>query len=237
MIVKESTRIGTHHLNTREENQDVICHAQNQDFCIISLADGVSSCKEAKKGAEIACSAVTNLLLKKGDAFFDTSSGQISESILSHILYQLNQCAAESSSPVEEYSSTLSTILLDKKRKRFLCFHLGDGLILGTQEGKCRVLAMPCDSSSGCCVTTTRQAETMVTVRIMDADLFDSVLICSDGAWRAMYKRNRLKPDVFHLLVNHEFNKLEEFLAQQNCFDDYSFISLDLRHASGGISA
>ena len=236
MIVKES-KIGAHHLKTNGENQDVVCDAQNQNVCIISLADGVSSCKEAKKGAEIACSCVTDLLLTHGDHFFNVSGEQIPSLILSHILYKLDQCAAASSCPIEEFSSTISTVMLDKKRNQILCYHLGDGLILGVQSGKCRVLGMPCDSSSGCCVTTTKCAEKMVTVRILGADLFDSILICSDGAWRQMYYRNRMKPDVHDLVAHSEFDKLGEFLAQQNCFDDYSFISLDLQHTSGRKSA
>ena len=69
----------------------------------------------------------------------------------------------------------------------------------------------------------------MTDVKLLDTDGIESVVICSDGAWRQMYNKNKLKPEVFDLLVKNEYDGVKEFLIGQNCFDDYSFISLDMR--------
>lgn len=228
MITKLS-EIGTHHLDTLGENQDALCHAQNRSFCVISLADGVSTCKEAKSGAEIASRAITYLLFKKGERLMEFENEQIAEFTLSHILYELKQHADENSKDVEEYSSTVASVLVDKRKKQMLCFNLGDSIILTVSKDRCRVVAMPSDSSFGCCVTTTKGASSMVSIKRLDTDAIESVVICSDGAWRQMYNKNKLKPEVFEMLVNNEYDSVRDFLIGQNCFDDFSFISLDMR--------
>lgn len=236
-MIKEFSEAGTHHMDTDGKNQDAICHGHNKNFFVISLADGVSACKEAKSGAEIASMAITNLLLKKGEHFLEFDDVQIAEFVLSHILFELKQRAKEESKDLEEYSSTVASVLVDKKNNRMLCFNLGDSIIMAAGNGKCRVLSMPTDSSFGCCVTTTIGATTMASVKLFDTSSIDSIMICSDGAWRQMFDKNKLKPKVFKLLTNSEYDGLRTFLATQNCFDDYSFISLDLRQRNGRKSA
>lgn len=236
-MIKELSEMGVHHIDGNGENQDALCQAQNKDFCVISLADGVSTCKEAKSGAEIASRAITNLLLKKGEYFLEFKNEQIAELALSHILFELKQRAENDSKNLEEYSSTVASVLVDKKKKKLLCFNLGDSIIMATVKGKCCVLAMPADSSAGCCVTTTKSATTMASVKLIDASAVESIIICSDGAWRQMFNKNKLKPEVSNMLVNNEFDGLRDFLVEQNCFDDYSFISLDIRQINRRKSA
>ena len=228
-MIKELSEMGTHHLDTNGENQDALCHAQNQKLCVISLADGVSTCKEAKSGAKIASRAITDLLFEKGENFLEFESEKVAEFALSHILFELKQRAKKDSKTVEEYSSTIASVLVDKKKKRMLCFNLGDSIIMAVSNGKCRVLVSPADSSSGCCVTTTKGAVTMASVNMLDTALVESVVICSDGAWRQMFDKNKLKSEVSYLLANSEYDGVKDFLIGQNCFDDYSFISFDMR--------
>lgn len=236
-MIKELSRAGLHHMDADGENQDAVCHGHNRNFSVISLADGVSACKEAKSGAEIASMAITNLLLKKGEHFLEFDDAQIAELVLSHILFELKRHAKGESKDVAEYSSTVASVLVDQKKKRMLCFNLGDSIILAAGKGECRVLSMPADSSSGCSVTTTRGATAMVSVKLLDTGSIDSVMICSDGAWRQMFDKNKLKPKVSNLLANNEYDGLRDFLAAQDCFDDYSFISLELRRRNGRKSA
>lgn len=118
-----------------------------------------------------------------------------------------------------------------------LCFNLGDGIILAAGRGRCRVLSMPADSSAGCCVTTTGSAAALASVKLLDASAVESVVICSDGAWRQMFDKNKLKPEVSSLLAGNEYDGLKDFLARQDCFDDYSFISLDMRQRNRRRSA
>ena len=228
-MIKELSRMGTYHTMADCENQDALCHGTSKGLCVISLADGVSTCREARRGAVIASQTITSLFLKKGTYFLKMEEAQIADLALSHILHELKQQALETSGDVTDFSSTVASVLVEKKRKRMLCFNLGDGIILASGNGRCKVLCMPSASSSGCCVTTTHRAEKMVAVKLCDIGSMDSVVICSDGAWREMFLKNRLRPEVERMIAGSEYDALKEFLISRNCFDDYSFISMDMR--------
>ncbi|MGN0484738.1 MAG: protein phosphatase 2C domain-containing protein [Lachnospiraceae bacterium] len=228
-MIRKMSHMGRYHAEMNGENQDAICSGTEKDITVISLADGVSTCKEARIGAKIASEAITNLFLKKGKQFLEYEPQNIAAFTLSHILHQLNRQASEDAENVDEYSSTLASVLVDKKKGKILSFCLGDSMILAIGKEKCSVLSMPSDSSSGCYVTTTKQVSEMAQVKVCDLGLMESIVICSDGAWKQMFCKNRLKPEVKDLLIHFEYEALEEFLMKQDCYDDYSFVALDIR--------
>lgn len=231
MIISFSN-IGAWHRLTNGENQDALFSAESEDHIVIALADGVSTCSEAKKGAEIACSAIADLFLRKADYFMSFDSEKIAEFAISHILYKLRQQAEADSKPVEEYSSTVAAVLFDKKSKRLLFLNVGDGIIIATSRDKIGVIAASSDSTSGCCVTTTDGAQAMAKAGVLDAEQIDSVILCSDGAWRNMYSGTRLTPDAQEMLIKQQFGELGEYLKTQNCEDDHSFISMEIQNNS-----
>ena len=194
------------------ENQDTICYGENMNFFVISLADGVSDCSESKCGAEIASKSIANLLLKKGDHFWQFEEEKIAELVLSHILYELNERAMKDSKDINEYSSTIACVLVDKNKDKMLSYSIGDSIILAIGNGRSRVLAMPSDSLSGCCVTTTRNVGMMTSIKILDTVSIESIVICSDGAWQQMYTKNSLKVEVAAMLANNEYDELKNIL-------------------------
>ena len=213
-------------MDSGEENQDVVCSASNKDFCMITLADGVSTCSKAKEGASLAAATITDFVMKKSDWFLEYDNQQVADFAVSHIVYELRKRAEAAAEKIEEYSSTVAWALLDKKKNRLLCFNLGDGAILGIEEGGCELLSAPMDSSQGCCVTTTTFADRAAAVKKMDAHRLKAVVICSDGAWHQMSQKDRIKPEVEQMLTEEAYDRLQTFLTNQHCFDDYSFISL-----------
>ncbi len=229
MLIQEYSGMGTYHMRGGGENEDTVCHADKNGVAVISLADGVSSCSRAKTGAETACRAITDLLFKKGNCFLDFEGEQIMDFALSHIRYELERKVAADAGEFEDYSSTVASVFVNGRKGKMLCFNLGDSVIMAVGNGKCRVLAAPLDSSEGSCVTTTVNAGSMAFVKIFDCAPIDSVVICSDGAWREMFNRNKLKPEVTKLLSDNDYAGLESFLSSRECFDDNSFISLDMR--------
>lgn len=236
-MISEYSRTGMLHLSSDEENQDVIRFGQKNDYAIISLADGVSSCKEAKCGAEIACQAITNLLLKNSMFFFELDEKQIAEFVLAHVLYELREKAREENKDINEYSSTLASVLVDKKRDRMLCFNLGDSLIMSIGNGKSRIFSMPSDTLGGCCVTTTQKAASMIDVKKVKINQNDSVIILSDGAWQSMFMGNRPKARVKELLNAGDTLGLKEYLDSHECPDDHSFVCLNTKLKYGRKSA
>lgn len=225
-MIYEYSGTGARHSAHGGENEDAVCSRQNERYAVISLADGVSACRKARAGAEIASEAMAGLLVGKGKYLFDFSRQQIAEIAISHILSKLRRQAEQDLSAEEEYSSTVAGALFDKQEQKLLYFNLGDGMILAQAGGHSRILSRPSDSSSGCCVTTTRNAGRMVDARVAAVERMDSVLLCSDGAWRHMFDQNRIKPEVSTLLTDHDWSGLETYLSGQKCLDDYSFAAM-----------
>lgn len=228
-MIIELSRTGARHSRGGQENQDAVFSGRQGHYTVISLADGVSACGAAKAGAETACAAVTGLLLKRGAFFLEFEGEKAAQLIISHVAYELERRALADGRRVEEYSSTLASVLYDGKSGKLLYFSLGDSMILAVDHGRCRVLAAPSDSTRGCCVTTTKNASAMARTGILDADGMESVLICSDGAWRELFRGNRLKPEAASLLAGHEVQGLKEYLARREQEDDCTLILMDLR--------
>lgn len=227
-MIKQFSNPGKHHCFDKLKNQDAISVAKNKRYIAISLADGVSTCSESKTGAFVACEAINTLLEKKAYFFFQFSTDQIADITISHILYELNKHSVNDGVRLEEYSSTIASALIDTKLKRAVLINLGDGIIIGTSKGTVNVLSAPDDSTMGCCVTTTQNAINSINVRKVDIETIDSLTICSDGAWKEMFIKNRIKPEISNHLLKHEYEMIGEFLTKQDCFDDYSFVSVEL---------
>lgn len=230
---------------TGTDNQDYICSGGEGSFSVITLADGVSSCAKGGTGARISADTLTRILLKKGSllqGFKEVQKNkenpkykekEIAEVVLAEIMFELEKIAAEDNVPVEEYSSTLAAVLHDRSTRKLLCISIGDSMIIGTSGEGCYVLTNPFESSAGCCVTTTEGAAAQAEVRIIDDSQFDSVIIFSDGAWRQLFERNRLKKEITGMLTEGDYDELSAYLKKKDGNDDYSFISMDIRKTSG----
>ena len=227
-MINQFSNPGEHHSYDNAKNQDAISVAKDKRYIAISLADGVSTCKKSKTGATIACDAINKFLKNKASFFFQFNASQIADITLSLILYELKKQATKDNVDIKEYSSTISCVLIDTKLKKAILINLGDGIIIGTSNGVVKVLSMPDDSTLGCCVTTTQNAINSISVNIIDIETVDSITICSDGAWKELFVKNRIKPEVTNYFLNHEYEMLKNFLTRQNCFDDYSFVSVEL---------
>lgn len=57
----------------------------------------------------------------------------------------------------------------------------------------------------------------------------ETVLICSDGSRLQMYLKNRIRPEVEQMILEKKYDSTMDYLDDQNCLDDYSFISLDVQ--------
>lgn len=236
MITTLSER-GSYHESRNLPNQDVVYTAENERFCFSALADGVTSCEKGEVGAMIACEAVSDMLLSNGEYYFGFSSEKTACYTIGQILDCLDLKAKADGCSINDYSSTLMFVLYDKKEKKFLYFSIGDGIILGGKESGCKVICQPNLSETGCVVTTTVGAEETAFVGIGDAYEYDSLLLCSDGAWEKMYRRSRMMNEPKMLISSGNYQGLSGFLKKQNSRDDYSYISMSFNDSQRRIWA
>ena len=223
-MIRCFSKTGNLHTGRQEENQDAILSGENGRFLALVLADGVSSCQEAGPGARVACRTAADLLLTQGTRFLMCRGRQAATMLLPQILAALTALAEEDGVPLEEYSSTIACVLLDRVEGKAAYCSVGDSLILAAGENGCRVLAMPDSHRDGCCVTTTRGAAQQARAGSFDVGDYHSILLCSDGAWRLMYDKNRLAPPVRHMLLCGNYGGLSYYLNGRESQDDCTFI-------------
>ena len=228
MIINSLSRPGTRHILNNIENQDFVSWGENENFLTAVLADGVSSCVHSSKGAKTACEVLNRIFLRKGDFFLNSDvrfyKKEISKMILSYILQEIEKISKGNTGDIDgmkEYSSTIAGILYEKKSDKFLCFNVGDGMIVASNSdrGDYQVLLAPYQNEKGCCVTTTRGAENTAGLKIFHADNINSIIILSDGAWKKVFNDKN-----FSSLNN--FIELDNYLEKSNCNDDYSYIAM-----------
>lgn len=230
-MVRCFSKTGQFHRDRGEEDQDAVLFGERGRYLALALADGVSACRAAGAGARAACDTAVALLLEYGDLFFSRGGEAAAEWLLDQTSYELAERFGGTGLPLEEYSSTLACVLLDRQAERCLYFSVGDSLILTAGAEGCREVAAPDVCRAGCCCTTTRNA--LLRAKTGTVDLADchSLLLCSDGAWRLMYENDRLKPEVAELL--QEGRGLEGYLNERENRDDCSVICCELRSTGG----
>lgn len=218
------SRKGRYHREKKLTNQDFVTGGETDRYIVLSLADGVSACKYARKGAKIACNTAQEMLLSHGERFFSLDSHSAVHCILSKIRHETEKQAGHDT---EEYSCTLACVLFDKKTNKIFYFSFGDSLIMAIEKDRCKILSQPYDSRDGIPPITSRFAENIACAGVTDAN-FESLMLCSDGAWNLMYKRGSLDTEIKKILINKNFNALKSFLKEKNGFDDCSFIAVNL---------
>ena len=219
------SHMGGRHRRSGGENQDALWAEETARFAVIALADGVSSCRRAKCGADIACRTLARLMLSQGSRLLSFPPEDTAGFALSRIRYELQK----EGGPAEDYASTAAAVLLDRKSRKLLCFNLGDGLIGGTEAGRCRILAAPSDSSAGCCTTATVGAEQAAAVCTLPVGRLDSVFLCSDGAWEHLTEAGQLTEEAAGLLADRSYGELERRLIAREPQDDFSLIAMELK--------
>lgn len=224
-MVSYMNEAGIRHKCSSLFNQDAITYKENEKYFVMALADGISACKNSRQGARVTCDALAECLMEQSEYFFKKNQRENVLCIIGRILHELEKTARKGTKNISDYSSTSAAVLIDKKRKKMYYFNLGDSLIMATKEDKCSVVSMPSDSRNGCYSTTTANAEFVVDTGIIDIHDINSIVICSDGAWRLMYENTKLYTDVRKRLIKCDYNSLKDTLMNKERLDDCSFIS------------
>ena len=223
------------HKQRGQENQDRVLFSETGRCLFAGLADGVSSCAFGGQGAQIACEAAAKLLFEETRYFFNSGEEKIAVLVTEYIGYRLAAAAAAAGRTAAEFASTLSFACVEKRAGSLLLFQLGDSAVFLLREGVLTPAFPACRTGErgGVFTTCTAQAHRFANVRLLPASAAGRVLLCSDGAWRRMYSRDRIDPEAA-AAVQASLALLEAFLARTPCADDASFLCFDPLYETGG---
>ena len=223
-MINQFSATGARHVREGMENQDAAAADENERYTAAVLADGVSSCSQAQRGAMLACDAALRLLLGCGEFFMTATHDDIVRVILRNVLHALEKEAEASGADPAEYSSTLSFALRDRLTGRTLLFQLGDGLILGCRGEQCFPLIQPGSNRGGTCVTTTRYAAVQCVTRAVTDDEADAVMLLTDGAWRSLLSGGVFREDAARAFRESRYDTLQDILTQTQPQDDHTLL-------------
>lgn len=220
------TRAGLYHEERGEENQDAVCWNRENGIAVLSLADGVSSCRRGGEGARIAAAVVRDELMKNREAYLQNTAVKRSGSLLSAVIRELENVSREEGILPEEYSSTMSGVLVDENIGKMYYCHLGDSMIMMIKNHTVQLIGRPDTSTDGTVCTTTQDAYEAFSEGIVSLDSVTSIMLCSDGIWREMYKRGHLIPGFRSILVADDIPKLIEYFETHEVIDDIGLIAV-----------
>lgn len=209
--------------------KDSVYFRENTDFGFYSLADGLNSKEKSRTGGMAVQKAIADAFEERPERFFALPLSELQAmliAIVHNVFYNLHidNCSAD------EYASTLLVLFLSKKKGRFRCVHIGDGLIAKqTASDDIRIVSHPHNGITSRFTFTTASPCLGRHMR-MDEGTFqksDRFMLFTDGAIGPFY-RNR------SLTVNgEEFLKKGselyfKILQQMDIEDDYSMLDIKL---------
>ena len=203
----------------------ILCR-ENNEARIIVVADGISSCKNALQGAQLACKVAANALLGETQFLFSLAPAVIASLILENIKRELRTLSLVTSQSEQSYSSTLSFVCFNKHSEQVMLFVLGNSFIYALSQNGISPVCLPDEAGAKLTpCTTTKGAEQCTKVEIL-AKGSPAYLIASDGAWRCFYQRGIWDPS---FLTAVKKNCLQQFLKNNCCEDDCSIVIMNTK--------
>lgn len=218
-------KTGEYHLLNDMQSQDTVLQEESKTAKISVIADGVSSCENSKRGAEIACEAVSRLMLNETEYLFAASKKKIADLISAYVYKKLLEEARAHNNSVDSYASTLSFVCYNKLSGEVMTFVLGDSLVYIIDQG---AIALSCTPS----VIYEHMTYTTTTKNVADIIKVDfskkndvKFLLATDGAWKTFYYGGGGSFSR-ELLKAVEEDNIDSYLENQHCVDDCSIVTI-----------
>lgn len=218
---------GIYHEEQKLESQDTVYVKENINdrFAMMFQADGVSSCINGKKGAQIACLQAACVLSGNEEAFFRFSSRKTAYLVLEQVVCEIRREAKRYGYIPESYASTLMFCCVDRMLRRALLFNLGDGAVCSISRGRCSYLIPP-DRAWGnpclCPQTMTEGAFKDASVKTVDLEKETVIFMSTDGLLQEMRNKSYGK-FVRDKIRSNDYHVLEKALGLIPNMDDISF--------------
>lgn len=219
-------KTGKYHLEKGLDNQDIVYEAESKTAKIIVIADGVSSCTNGKQGAEIACKAVSDIMLNETEYMFFSSKEKVAGLLSAYVYKKLSIVANKDNQPVSSYSSTLSFVCYNKINGKIMTFVLGDSLIYLISDGNMTLACEPeLFENSKTYTTTTKNVAEVIEINVFIPQNLTRYLLATDGAWKTFYSGGILSNELEQAVKE---GNIIAYLEEQQCKDDCSIVMMDV---------
>lgn len=164
---------------------------KNERFDFYAVADGVSSCTNSKKGAEISCRVACDVMMNEFDYYIDIPNQKAAWLIVEYIKRKLTEYADKSLQNFETFASTLCFVCIDKISGKALSFTLGDSHLYIMNSNEISLAkGTKLYENNIVCATVTKNAEEAVTINHYNKEEYNGFVLCTDGIWKLLFNEN-----------------------------------------------
>jgi len=229
VIFKQFSKTGAGHLRCRGENQDQVLYLARDGVEGIALADGAGSARFGRLGAREACRAALEYVLHHFQQLYERmEANAIRYEVLHAVQTELDRMAgALDLKGRKELGSTLLLLCWEPAGGRYLCLHVGDGLVGCVHQSQCITISSPVNGITSCFTTLTTSSDCLLRCRVFRGVRQGAVFfLMSDGCTRYLREGDRFLPGAEARILQQDWAGLEAELDRQTPEDDYSFIAL-----------
>ena len=219
---------GLYHETTNGKTGDIIHCVDNGRFVALAMADGVSCCKCGNHGAEIASRIAVEYICSQYGAM-KLLPLRWTDTVVRRIRQKLESESIMDGNDIQDYSSTLLAVLVDREQGLLYYCNIGDGILMTVQQQRCPIISMPHIGMGECPVVTTKNIERVIDSGRVSLHGIDHILICTDGAWKLIYQNSILKPCVKKYLLSGAFQKVIEYIETAENVDDSSIAIIETK--------
>lgn len=161
------------------------------DCFVVSLADGAGSAEYSELGAQCVTQKICRVLNENFTRYFATEeSGSVAEEILSFLVEDLKNLAAETDCEIRALASTLLAVAV--KGKQFIGVHIGDGVIGVLDENFLAVMSHPDNGEfiNETIFVTSSNAISHLRLYKGELEEISAFVLMSDGTAEGMYQRD-----------------------------------------------
>ena len=183
---KYGTRIGTRHKEMDLLCQDRVNYKVLDNRQIIGLVDGSGDTDLNVIAGEKVVDVMTNFILEHYDKCMEWSRKAINEELLYIIRRELEKISGRFGIPCCELKSTIAVVCIDHERDSYCAVHLGDGIIIGIEEGNVPIpISYPRNGYTRNETYLTTSEEAVKKMKVFRGRLGDmqGFMMCSDGVY------------------------------------------------------
>ena len=183
-----TTITGLRNSKEKKLNEDVVLIDESSDLFFYGLADGQSGKKYCREGGLETLKTVFQYLRQEGIDRLTAREhvDEIQYEVIRLIRKTIDELASKEKTEKADFSSTLVVIAFDRRTKKYIIIHLGDGGIIGIRkENKDVTMVSPPDNgltTNYTWLTTSQDALYHLRISFGKIETFSRVLLFSDGA-------------------------------------------------------
>lgn len=217
----------THKGKEREICKDVCQYKDMHNAAVISLADGVSTQKQAVLGASRVQNDIAGMIADEVD-LKKLNEEEIQCRVANVICKTLESLANSKKSEKTDFASTLLMLVFPDNADFYWTIHIGDGVIgVVDYEENIQVLSAPQNGITKQYTYTTVSNNLLKRIRVKKCNQKGDIFLMTDGIVNEIFKSDETRKEYINIIKKTNWRELEKKLLVNGAKDDIGFCCIN----------